>query len=148
MNSLVYTPIIMLADLLPTAFGALFGSMFASFYCVVYERVPIRKTLRGRSFCVCGRQLAVLENIPVIGWLGSKGTAKCCGAKIPSSYLLSEIAGIFVGGCAAYFTGLLSALVIIVIIGCVTYSVASLRKLEAVQTPLQTKNLLEEGKNE
>jgi prepilin signal peptidase PulO-like enzyme (type II secretory pathway) len=131
MNSLMYTTVIVVADLLPAAFGALFGAMFASFYCVVFERVPKRKTLRGRSFCVCGRQLTVFENIPIAGWLATQGTAHCCGAKIPSSYFRSELVGLFIGGLVAYFAGLFAALVIIVITGCVTYFVALRRPNES-----------------
>ena len=131
MNSLLDKTIILVADLLPAAFGALFGSMFASFYCVVFERVPKRQTLRGRSFCVCGRQLTVFENIPIVGWLASQGTANCCGAKIPNSYFLSELAGFFIGGSVAYFAGLTAALVFIVISGGVTYFLALRRPNES-----------------
>jgi len=141
----MYTTIIFVADLLPAAFGALFGSMFASFYCVVFERVPKRQTLRGRSFCGCGRQLTVFENIPIVGWLATQGTAKCCGAKIPSSYFLSELAGLLIGGFVAYFAGLTAALVIIFILGGVTYFLA-LRRLNGSRPDISTNDACTGGK--
>ena len=67
------------------------GASIASFLGVVIERVPKGESITGRSHCACGRQLKWYENIPVIGWLSTGGTAKCCGAKLPVWYLLFEI---------------------------------------------------------
>lgn len=41
--------------------------------------------------CACGRQLRWRENVPILGWLVYKGTARCCLAKIPVRYLWAEI---------------------------------------------------------
>jgi len=82
-------------------FGSLFGACVASFLGVVGERVPRRETLGGRSHCVCGAPLRAGANVPVLGWLLAGGRAKCCGAKIPARYVLSEIALALVWGAAA-----------------------------------------------
>ena len=71
--------------------GALFGALTASFLCVVAERVPKSQSIRGRSNCVCGRQLKVTENVPIFGWLRVRGRSTCCGASIPVFYLYAEI---------------------------------------------------------
>jgi leader peptidase (prepilin peptidase) / N-methyltransferase len=96
--------------------GAILGSITASFLCVVAERVPRGLSIGGRSKCVCGRQLLIRENLPVIGWLVARGQARCCGAKIPMVYFGAEVvlgaawaaaaviggvAGVVVAACAA-----------------------------------------------
>jgi leader peptidase (prepilin peptidase)/N-methyltransferase len=69
----------------------LIGAATGSFLCVVIERVPAGESIMGRSHCVCGRQLKGFENIPVMSWLVLRGKARCCGAKIPSRYILVEV---------------------------------------------------------
>jgi prepilin signal peptidase PulO-like enzyme (type II secretory pathway) len=74
----------------------LLGGAFASFLCVVAERVPKGRSINGRSLCVCGEQLRVWrgarpENVPVLGWVASWGRTHC-GAKLPASYVVCEIA--------------------------------------------------------
>ncbi len=62
----------------------------------------------GRSHCVCGRQLKGFENIPVMSWLVLRGKARCCGARIPSRYILVEIgAGLVFATVAALSPSLL-----------------------------------------
>jgi leader peptidase (prepilin peptidase) / N-methyltransferase len=70
--------------------GGMFGAIFASFFGVVGERVPRHETLWGRSHCVCGVDLGA-ANIPIAGWLLTRGRARCCGAKIPIRYVIVEI---------------------------------------------------------
>jgi leader peptidase (prepilin peptidase)/N-methyltransferase len=70
--------------------GAAFGAIFASFFGVVGERVPRHETLGGHSHCVCGAPLGA-ANIPIFGWLLTRGHARCCGAKIPVRYLIVEL---------------------------------------------------------
>lgn len=77
-------------------YAGLFGAIFASFACVVAERVPKGVSINGRSQCVCGRTLKARENIPILGWLLSGGKARCCGARIPAHYFGAEVAG-FIG---------------------------------------------------
>ncbi len=85
------TPILV-ASLVLAFWWFLIGAATGSFLCVVIERVPAGESIMGRSHCVCGRQLKGVENIPVVSWLVLRGTARCCGAKIPTRYVLVEIA--------------------------------------------------------
>jgi leader peptidase (prepilin peptidase)/N-methyltransferase len=73
-------------------YGFLLGGAFASFGCVVSERVPAGRSLGGRSHCGCGRQLTAAENVPVLGWVRVHGRARCCGAVLPRRYVLAELA--------------------------------------------------------
>lgn len=68
------------------------GSSLASFFGCVRDRRKTGESLNARSHCACGRQLKPTENIPVLGWLRTGGTAHCCGARLPAWMLLSEIA--------------------------------------------------------
>jgi prepilin signal peptidase PulO-like enzyme (type II secretory pathway) len=69
---------------------ALFGMVLASFGCVVADRVPVGQSVRGRSSCICGRQLRVWQLVPVLSWLVLHGRARCCGAWIPWRYPAAE----------------------------------------------------------
>lgn len=66
------------------------GASLASFLGVVASRTQRRETINGRSHCVCGRDLKWYENVPIFGWLRVKGTAKCCGVKIPALMFFTE----------------------------------------------------------
>ena len=81
--------------------GALFGGCIASFLGVVGERVPRGETLGGRSHCICGKPLAATANIPVLGWVLSRGRARCCGSRIPSRYVIGEASLAIVWGLSA-----------------------------------------------
>lgn len=89
-------------DLLPAWYwagaGLLIGLVLASFGCVVAERVPRGESINGRSHCSCGRTLSWYENVPVLGWLRVRGVARCCGARIPSHYVVTEtVFGVLLG---------------------------------------------------
>jgi prepilin signal peptidase PulO-like enzyme (type II secretory pathway) len=94
--------------------GLMLGGSFASFACVVVERGRSGESINGRSHCVCGHQLRVWENIPVIGWLSSAGKARCCGARIPAHYLYAEITGMLAWWLCGFWAlpGLLFALLL------------------------------------
>lgn len=84
--------------------GGILGGAFASFLGVVLERIPRGESIRGRSRCACGRQLAAHENIPVLGWLRARGTTACCRQPLPRSYLLGELLGtVALGATGAAF---------------------------------------------
>lgn len=93
-------------DVMPPLFVAVFAALIAgslaSFAAVVVERVPAKETLWGVSHCVCGRELTATENLPVAGWLLTRGTARCCGTRIPVWYWLFEV----VAAAAAFAAGL------------------------------------------
>lgn len=71
--------------------AGVFGALTASFLTVVAERVPRGLSIGGRSHCVCGRQLKVTENLPIVGFLRVRGVAPCCQATIPPFYVLAEL---------------------------------------------------------
>jgi prepilin signal peptidase PulO-like enzyme (type II secretory pathway) len=84
-------------------FAAMLGGAVASFSCVVVERAGSGEGLGGRSHCVCGTQLAPWVNLPVIGWVAAGGRAHCCGASIPSWYLVAELIGVLTWAIAGWF---------------------------------------------
>lgn len=94
-----------LDEYLLAIFASIFGAVFASFCCVVVERVPRGKSINGRSECVCGRELKAHENVPIFGWLFSGGKARCCGARIPAHYFWAEIAGALSWGLLVVLLG-------------------------------------------
>lgn len=87
--------------LVMVVYGVLMGAALASYGCVIAERIPRGETLGGRSHCECGRQLRAVELAPVFGWLACRGRARCCGAKIPTGYLIAELLAGVLGGLAA-----------------------------------------------
>lgn len=70
---------------------ALFGGYTASFLCVVLERRAVGLRPDGRSRCVCGTQIPIYRNIPVVTWLLQRGRAHCCHARIPFWYFGAEL---------------------------------------------------------
>ena len=70
---------------------AVFGGYTASFVCVVLERRAVGLKPDGRSTCVCGRQIPMYRNIPIVTWLLQRGKAHCCGSRIPAWYFWAEL---------------------------------------------------------
>ena len=105
--------------------GALLGGAIASFAGVIAERVPAGESLGGRSRCVCGRQLRISENIPVVGWVAVRGVARCCGARMPAWYVVTEAATAVMWGAAGWFAGMTgiatSAAVTAAVVAAVTF---------------------------
>lgn len=69
------------------------GACLGSFATVICARggIPLRKQ-KNRSVCPqCGKQLGILENVPLIGWIWLLGRCRGCRKKIPVKYLVSEI---------------------------------------------------------
>ncbi len=72
----------------------LLGLAAGSFATAVAHRVPRgMPLLLARSECpCCGAQIAVRDNVPVLGWALLRGRARCCGAPISPRYPLTELA--------------------------------------------------------
>jgi leader peptidase (prepilin peptidase) / N-methyltransferase len=70
------------------------GLMTGSFVGLVAHRVPRGGSIVApRSVCdSCGVQIAAYDNVPVLSWLMLRGRCRSCGAKIPATYLLVELA--------------------------------------------------------
>ena len=83
---------LVLTNLLLIALGGCLGS-FAS---VLIYRLPLENSeiniLQPRSFCpLCKNQLTIMQLIPFVGYLYTKGTCRTCNTKISYSYLIHEV---------------------------------------------------------
>lgn len=74
--------------------AGLFGLIVGSFLTALVPRLKSGETaLRGRSRCVgCQRQLRWFELLPVLSFLLQGGQCRSCGAPIPRSYPVIELA--------------------------------------------------------
>lgn len=70
------------------------GLATGSFLNVCIHRLPrSRSVVWPASACTaCGRPLRWYENVPVAAWLALRGRCPTCGARIPTEYLLVELA--------------------------------------------------------
>lgn len=97
------------------ASSAALSAVLASFFTLAGERTARGETLGGRSHCACGRQLEGYENLPVLGFLTAGGSARCCGSKLPISYLVGELSAAVAAGLAAWYGSYGAAAVTILI---------------------------------
>jgi prepilin signal peptidase PulO-like enzyme (type II secretory pathway) len=44
-----------------------------------------------RSRCACGRELGILEVVPVLSWVVLRGRSKCCKVRLPARWPLEEL---------------------------------------------------------
>ena len=74
-------------------FAFLFGSVFASFFTCMGQRIAEgRDWIKERSVCdSCGHVLGPLDLIPVFSYLSTGGKCRYCGAKIPVRCLITEV---------------------------------------------------------
>ena len=79
--------------------GALAGAALGSYSGVVAAR-GWPSSLTGRSRCdSCGRALRGWQLVPVVSWVALRGRCALCGARIPVSLLVWELAGVTLGVC-------------------------------------------------
>lgn len=72
--------------------ATVFGLIVGSFLNVVIVRLPLEKTLMGRSACPqCGHQIRWYENIPVMSYLFLLGRCSACKKSIPFRYPFVEL---------------------------------------------------------
>lgn len=68
------------------------GACFGSFMNVVVYRLPLGKTLVGRSYCPrCRQGIHAADNFPVLGWLRLGGKCRTCQLPIAVRYPLVEL---------------------------------------------------------
>jgi leader peptidase (prepilin peptidase) / N-methyltransferase len=73
------------------------GSSIGSFLNVVAWRMPLGKSINGRSFCPrCQTQLSARDNFPVFGWIALGGRCRTCRLPISRRYPMVEA---IVGTC-------------------------------------------------
>lgn len=110
---------------MPTAllagYAFILGASVASFLAVVAERIPQRRSIGGRSRCVCGRQLTGADLVPIVSWVAQRGKARCCGSRIPTSLVIGEIAC----GATAAFAVVAGGFAWVAVAGAVVYVVAA-----------------------
>ncbi len=84
----------MMPDLFVVTVAVLFGLLMGSFANVLILRDNRLSTVwTGRSECPhCGRQLGVLDLVPVLSWLVLRGRCRSCRAPISWQYPLVELA--------------------------------------------------------
>lgn len=75
-----------------TAFGFVYGAVFASFLGVVSYRVPIGKSIvKPPSHCVsCKTPLSPIDLIPILSYLFTKGKCRYCQISYGYSHVLLE----------------------------------------------------------
>jgi leader peptidase (prepilin peptidase)/N-methyltransferase len=78
--------------LLGVGFAFLLGLAVGSFLNVVIHRLPRGQSIVWpRSRCVaCGRQIAALENVPLLSYAVLRARCRGCGARIPLRYPVVE----------------------------------------------------------
>lgn len=80
---------------LADAYLFLVGAALGSFLHLAADRLPRREpVLRGRSRCrSCGRTLNAADLVPLASFAWRRGRCATCGAAIPRSAPLAELAG-------------------------------------------------------
>jgi leader peptidase (prepilin peptidase)/N-methyltransferase len=83
-------------NLLPIAAGAIVGAIAGSFIATICIRWPQgEQASTGRSRCdSCNRPLGLLELIPLISWIVTRGRCRTCGASIPRLHLWVEVTAV------------------------------------------------------
>lgn len=112
------------------------GTVFGSFLnCAASRYVAHIPIYKGRSKCdSCEKELEVLDLIPIVSWLLSKGKCRHCGTKIPVRYPLTElICGIVYLLILYKFDISIKTVIIIVLFSCLF--VLSLIDLEIYEIP-------------
>jgi leader peptidase (prepilin peptidase)/N-methyltransferase len=128
---------LVLTNLLLIAFGGCLGS-FAS---LLIYRLPLEDSkiniLKPRSFCPqCKSQLSIIQLIPFIGYLYSRGICLACNAKINRLYLFNELiitAFILFIFSKLALANLSSWLIILIIISLYIQSIIDLQTLHLFQ---------------
>lgn len=81
--------------------GASFGLVIGSFGAALVGRWSAGRTLAGRSCCDgCGRTLGVVDLIPLLGFVLTRGRCSQCGHRIDRALPLTELAAATIGGVA------------------------------------------------
>lgn len=100
-NGMIVTPyVVVLAGIL----GLVMGSFIN---CWAWRYLNGESVMKGRSHCTtCGHDLGVLDLIPIVSWLISKGKCRYCGEKVSIRYPLTELVTCIVFALITYVYGL------------------------------------------
>jgi len=70
----------------------IFGAVVGSFLNVVILRLPLGRSLSGRSYCPsCGHVLGFLDLFPILSFIVLRGRCRYCSAKISPRYWIIEL---------------------------------------------------------
>lgn len=72
---------------------AVFGLCMGSFVnCMAWRVTHGESVMHGRSHCTtCGHELGILDLIPVLSWVFSRGRCRYCGEHVSGRYPITEI---------------------------------------------------------
>lgn len=75
-------------------FAMVLGMVWGSFVGVLVDRIPKGlSVVRGRSRCdACERPLTVVDLVPVLSWISSRGRCRGCGSRITARWTAIELA--------------------------------------------------------
>ncbi len=103
-------------DILYSVLFFLFGALLTSFYLLVGQRIPVGKTILGRSMCDrCHQTLRMIDIIPIFGYLVNKGRCSHCHQKINYCYPLYELLGGLIFMVSYLYAGFSLELIVILI---------------------------------
>ena len=95
----------------------LLGITLTSFYQLVAERLPAKKTILGRSECDnCHKTLRFIDIFPLIGYIVNLGKCHYCKTKINIKYPLIELLGGLMFSVSYHIIGLEIELVVALVI--------------------------------
>lgn len=99
---------------LETVLFTLLGACFGSFIAAMAWRLPRGVTVWGRSACpACGHVLGVVDLLPVLSFLLSRGRCRHCGDRVATLYPLVEVATALLWlACALWFADPVAALLV------------------------------------
>jgi leader peptidase (prepilin peptidase)/N-methyltransferase len=73
---------------------AFLGALFTSFFHLIGMRIPVKKTIFGRSFCdYCKQTLRLRDVIPIVGFIINRGRCFNCHQRVSFRYILVEVVG-------------------------------------------------------
>jgi prepilin signal peptidase PulO-like enzyme (type II secretory pathway) len=91
----------------------LLGITLTSFYILIADRVPNKKTILGRSECnICHKNLRFIDVIPLVGYIINLGKCHSCKNKINIKYPLIELLGGLVFSASYHIIGIEIELVV------------------------------------
>lgn len=136
-----------IAEILLVLIAGYLGALTASLIVLLGSRFAAGESIATKhSHCVCSRPLSLYEVIPIVGYVLTRGRARCCGAKIPTRYLIEESLGALCGA-TFWLSTPLSVLSVLVGVGLFVYEYRRTSLVDTRHTPPTVKPSPEEQEN-